>query len=56
MAELIEQKFHVVPKLIPGAGGVYDITRDGKLIYSKHQSGWFPENQDIIDALEKGES
>ena len=39
------------PKLIPGAGGIFDVKVDGKLIFSKHEVGRFPEEAEIIQAL-----
>ena len=38
-------------ELIKGAGGVFDVTADGKLIYSKHQTGRFPDNEEVLQAL-----
>jgi selenoprotein W-related protein len=37
--------------LIKGDGGVYDVDCDGKLVFSKHEAGRFPEEQEVIDAL-----
>ncbi|MCH2183523.1 MAG: Rdx family protein [Mariniblastus sp.] len=40
------------PRLIKGSRGVFDIHKDGELIYSKHQSDdQFPEHDQIIQAL-----
>lgn len=51
MAAAIEQKFGVACELIEGAGGVFDVSVDGKLIYSKHQTGRFPEHGEIFSQL-----
>jgi selenoprotein W-related protein len=37
--------------LIQGSGGVFDVTADGALIYSKHRTGRFPENEEVLKAL-----
>lgn len=37
--------------LIAGSGGIYDITVDGREIFSKQKSGRFPENDEIIKLL-----
>lgn len=37
--------------LIPGSGGVFDIKRDGELIFSKHELGRFPGKNEIIGLL-----
>jgi predicted Rdx family selenoprotein len=36
---------------IPGGKGQFDVLRDGELIFSKHESGRFPENLEILAAL-----
>ena len=38
-------------KLIEGKGGVYDIMKNGKLVFSKHQLGRFPESDDELFRL-----
>jgi predicted Rdx family selenoprotein len=30
---------------------VFDVAADGKLIFSKHAKGRFPEEQEMLDAL-----
>ena len=34
-----------------GAGGIFDVTADGTLIYSKHSTGRFPENAEVLQVL-----
>ncbi len=48
LADAIEQETGIVPTLEPGSGGVYDISADGVLLYSKHQTGCFPDNREIL--------
>jgi selenoprotein W-related protein len=36
---------------VEGGGGIFDVRVDGQLIYSKHQTGRFPEDQEILTAL-----
>ncbi len=38
-------------ELIKGSGGVFDVTVDGVLIYSKHRTGRFPDNAEVVQAL-----
>ena len=38
-------------ELIKGSGGVFDVTTDGALVYSKHSTGRFPENAEVLQAL-----
>ncbi|NQT41097.1 MAG: SelT/SelW/SelH family protein [Planctomycetes bacterium] len=35
-------------KLIEGSGGIFDVTVDGKLVYSKGQTGRFPEPGEVL--------
>jgi len=37
--------------LIPGHGGVFDVTVDGKLIYSKKAVGRFPQPGEVLSLL-----
>ena len=37
--------------LIPSGGGVYEVTKDGKLIFSKKSLGRFPELNEIISLI-----
>ena len=39
------------PELIPGSGGIYDISRDGVLVFSKHEQGRYPEEDEILALL-----
>jgi selenoprotein W-related protein len=38
-------------ELIPGSKGVYDVTVDGELVYSKHQAGRHAEYEDVAPAV-----
>lgn len=38
-------------ELVEGSNGVFDVVADGKLIFSKHQTGRFPEAEEILGAL-----
>lgn len=33
--------------LVPGTGGIFEVRVDNELIYSKAQSGTFPESKDL---------
>lgn len=37
--------------LVKGTDGVFDVLVDGALLFSKHQEGRFPENEEILSAL-----
>jgi selenoprotein W-related protein len=40
-------------KLIPGDGGCFEVTLNGELLYSKLQTGDFPENKQVLDELKR---
>jgi selenoprotein W-related protein len=39
-------------KLIPGVDGCFEVTLNGELIYSKLQTGDFPENKQVLEQLQ----
>ena len=39
--------------LVPAGGGCFELTANGELVYSKLATGKFPDEQDIVDQLEK---
>jgi predicted Rdx family selenoprotein len=41
----------VEPELLRGGAGVFDVVRDGQLLFSKHQAGRFPDPDEILDLL-----
>lgn len=51
MAAALSDAFSVNAELIKGEKGVFDVVVDGDLVYSKHETGRFPENDEIITAL-----
>lgn len=38
-------------ELIKGRGGIFDVATDGKLVYSKHATGRFPEENEVVEAI-----
>ncbi|MCC6908439.1 MAG: Rdx family protein [Phycisphaerales bacterium] len=51
MADEIKNRFGAKAELIEGSGGVFDVTVNGKLIYSKHETGEFPDHAKLLDAM-----
>jgi selT/selW/selH-like putative selenoprotein len=41
----------VEAELARGAGGVFDVACDGKLVFSKHRDGRYPDPDEIMRAL-----
>ena len=52
MAETIVKKCNIEPTLIEGRGGIFDIRVDGELIYSKHDTGEFPEHDLVSQKIQ----
>jgi len=44
----LEQKYGAEVELVPGVGGVFEITVDGQLKFSKKQTGRFPSDDEVI--------
>lgn len=40
------------PELIPSSGGVFEVTVDGELIFSKRAQDRFPEHGEIFSELD----
>jgi len=38
-------------QLVKGDNGVFNVVANGSVIFSKDESGRFPEHQEILDAL-----
>jgi selT/selW/selH-like putative selenoprotein len=41
----------VEPRLVAGTTGTFDVAVDGKVLFSRHREGRFPENDEILRAL-----
>ena len=39
------------PRLVAGTTGTFDVAVDGKLLFSRHREGRFPEHDEILRAL-----
>jgi selT/selW/selH-like putative selenoprotein len=40
--------------LLASSGGVFEVTVDGKLVYSKRATGDFPDAQKLVDSIGSG--
>ena len=50
MAEL-EQAVGATAELLKGDNGVFDVTVDGELVFSKHSEGRFPKPGEVAERL-----
>jgi len=48
---VIREEFGVEPQLVKGDDGVFDVVADGQLVFSKHQTGRFPEQEEVLAVL-----
>ena len=51
LAESIERETGTESELVPGDNGIFDVEIDGRLAFSKHETGRFPEHEEILAAL-----
>ena len=51
MAADIKEQTGVDAELVKGSGGVFEVVVDGKLIYSKKETGRFPEHKEVLSQL-----
>ncbi len=48
---MLEAELGAETELIKGDNGVFDVVADGRLVFSKHEAGRFPEEAEILTAL-----
>ena len=51
MAEELKRNFGAEVEMIEGGGGVFDVKADGRLVFSKQQTGRFPQAGEITQLL-----
>lgn len=47
---MLQDRYGAEVELVPGVGGAFEITADGRLVFSKKQTGRFPTDEEI-DAI-----
>jgi selT/selW/selH-like putative selenoprotein len=47
LAAKLKTELRTEPELLAGSGGVFDVAVDGRLVFSKHDAGHFP-NEDLL--------
>ena len=40
-------------ELVPSSGGVFEVTADDKLVYSKRATGTFPEPNAVLQSIKR---
>ena len=51
MAARMKETLSVDAVLVPGGNGVFDVVVDGRLVYSKHETGQFPDEDSLVKAI-----
>jgi selenoprotein W-related protein len=51
LADRLQEAFGADAELIEGSGGIFDVIVDGAKVFSKHETGRFPDEQEIVDQL-----
>jgi len=52
LAKAIEKKLGIKPHLLKSGGGAFEVSVDGKKIFSKKETGRFPDAEEIFLATE----
>jgi selenoprotein W-related protein len=51
LADELRKAFGAEAVIVPGSGGAFEVTVDGKLVFSKLQIGRFPDPGEIAQKL-----
>jgi selenoprotein W-related protein len=54
MGDELKKEFGEEIELVAGGGGVFDISVDGNMIFSKFEKGRFPQLEEIISLIKEG--
>jgi len=53
LADELREALEVESELIAGSGGIFDVIVDGKKVYSKFETGRFPEKGEVISLIQE---
>jgi selT/selW/selH-like putative selenoprotein len=51
VADELREAFGVESTLVPGDNGIFDVTVDGKVVFSKYEIGRFPQPGEVAGKL-----
>ena len=51
MADDLQRKFGIQPELVRSSGGVFEVTVDNRILFSKKKLGRFPEPGEVEEML-----
>jgi selT/selW/selH-like putative selenoprotein len=53
LADELRKAFGVKAKLVSGTGGIFDVIVDGKHVFSKSETGRFPDSGEVVNKLKQ---
>ena len=53
MADELHDAFGVKANLVPGRRGIFDVIADGEVVFSKSETGRFPESGEVTRKIEQ---
>ena len=56
LAEKLKTSLKLETDLIKGSKGIFDVELDGKLVYSKNETGEFPDEESLIQKIKSDHS
>ena len=56
LAEKLKTSLKLETDLIKGSNGIFDIEIDGKLVYSKNETGEFPDEESLVQKIKSDHS
>ncbi len=51
LADELRKAFGVEANLVPGSNGIFDVIVDGKRVFSKSETGRFPDPDEVTNKL-----
>ncbi|MBD3240741.1 MAG: SelT/SelW/SelH family protein [Chitinivibrionales bacterium] len=51
MAAELKKAYGVDAELVGGSGGIFDVIVDGDRVYSKHETGRFPDQGEVVKLI-----
>ena len=56
LAEKLKISLKLETDLIKGSNGIFDVEIDGKLVYSKNETGEFPDEESLVQKIKSDHS
>jgi len=54
MGEELQNDLAAEIELVAGSNGIFDVTVDGRVVFSKYEQGRFPQTDEIIRLIREG--